>query len=223
MIRIVLVDDHNLVRTGLRMILETQTDFEVVAEADDGERGLLLIRQSQPDVALVDIHMPGFSGVEVTERVRRAKLATRILILTITGDAPFPRRLLDAGANGYLTKGVSRRGIDQGSAARRQRPPLSGQRIGTTACAGKYERERFAVPGAIGTRTGSGDDVGAGAWGADHCGPSQAQSENRRDVQISIVREAGDRQRRRARAPGEPAWFHATGCATRATDMTGAK
>jgi two-component system, NarL family, invasion response regulator UvrY len=105
MIRIVLVDDHNLVRTGLRMILETQADFEVVAEADDGERGLLLIRQSQPDVALVDIHMPGFSGVEVTERVRRAKLATKILILTITGDAPFPRRLLDAGANGYLTKG----------------------------------------------------------------------------------------------------------------------
>jgi two-component system, NarL family, invasion response regulator UvrY len=105
MIRIVLVDDHTLVRTGLRMILEKQPDIEIVGEADDGERGLVLIKQHQPDVALVDIHMPGFSGVELTERVRRAKLATRVVILTMAGEAPFPRRLLDAGASGYLTKG----------------------------------------------------------------------------------------------------------------------
>ncbi len=104
MIRIVLIDDHNLVRTGLRMILEKQPDIEVVGEAEDGERGLQLIKRLQPDVALVDVHMPVFSGVEVTERVRRAKLATRIVILTMAGDAPFPRRLLDAGASGYLTK-----------------------------------------------------------------------------------------------------------------------
>jgi DNA-binding NarL/FixJ family response regulator len=105
MIRIVLVDDHTLVRTGLRMILEKQPDIEIVGEAEDGERGLQLIKRVQPDIALVDVHMPVFSGVEVTERVRRAKLATRILILTMAGDAPFPRRLLDAGASGYLTKG----------------------------------------------------------------------------------------------------------------------
>ena len=105
MIRIVLVDDHALVRTGLRMILQQQPDMEIAGEADDGERGLALIRQLQPDVALVDVHMPGVSGVEVTERVRRAKLATRIVILTMAGDAPFPQRLLQAGASGYLTKG----------------------------------------------------------------------------------------------------------------------
>ena len=105
MIRIVLVDDHTLVRTGLRMILEKQPDIEIVGEADDGERGLMLIKRLQPDIALVDVHMPGISGVEVTERVRRAKLATRVVILTMAGEAPFPRRLLDAGASGYLTKG----------------------------------------------------------------------------------------------------------------------
>jgi len=105
MIRIVLIDDHTLVRTGLRLILEQQADMQILGEADNGEKGLALIKRLQPDIALVDVHMPGFSGVEVTERVRRAKLDTRIVILTMAGDAPFPRRLLDAGASGYLTKG----------------------------------------------------------------------------------------------------------------------
>jgi len=105
MIRIVLIDDHTLMRTGLRMILDKQPDMEVVAEAEDGEPGIREIKRLQPDVALVDVHMPGVSGVEVTERVRRAKLPTQIVILTMVGEAPFPRRLLAAGASGYLTKG----------------------------------------------------------------------------------------------------------------------
>ncbi|MGH8041186.1 MAG: response regulator [Rudaea sp.] len=105
MIRIVLVDDHELVRTGLRLILEKHRDMEIIGEAEDGERGLALIKQLRPEVALVDVHMPGVSGIEVTERVRRAKLATRVVILTMINEAPFPRRLLEAGASGYLTKG----------------------------------------------------------------------------------------------------------------------
>lgn len=105
MIRIVLVDDHTLVRTGLRLILEKQADMEVVGDAEDGVHGLALIKQLRPDVALIDVHMPGISGVELTERVRRAKLDTRIVILTMADQAPFPRRLLEAGACGYLTKG----------------------------------------------------------------------------------------------------------------------
>ncbi|HEY8011610.1 MAG TPA: response regulator [Rudaea sp.] len=105
MIRVVLVDDHALMRTGLRMILEKQPDMEVVGEAEDGEPGLALIKRLQPQVALVDLHMPRLSGIEVTERVRRAKLPTRIVVLTIAGESPFPRRLLEAGASGYLTKG----------------------------------------------------------------------------------------------------------------------
>lgn len=105
MIRVVIVDDHALVRAGLRMILEKQPDIEVVGEADDGESGLQLIRQLRPELALVDLHMPNVNGVEVTERARRGKLDTRIVILTVASEGPFPRRLLEAGASGYLTKG----------------------------------------------------------------------------------------------------------------------
>jgi len=107
MIRTVLIDDHELVRTGFRMILAAQADITVVGEAADGENGLALIRRERPDVALVDVHMPGLSGVELTERVQRAKLPTRIIILSMVSDSPFPRRLLEAGAGGYLTKGCA--------------------------------------------------------------------------------------------------------------------
>jgi DNA-binding NarL/FixJ family response regulator len=105
MIRIALIDDHNIMRAGLRAILQKEADMEIVGEAEDGERGLALIKQTEPQIALVDVHMPGISGVELTERVRRAKLTTRIVILTVANEAPFPRRLLEAGASGYLTKG----------------------------------------------------------------------------------------------------------------------
>ncbi len=105
MIRIVLVDDHTLMRTGVRLILEGQPGIEVVGEAEDGEQGLALIKRLKPDIALVDLHMPAISGIEVTERVRRSKLPTRIVILTVADETVFPRRLLEAGASGYLTKG----------------------------------------------------------------------------------------------------------------------
>lgn len=107
MIKVVLVDDHELVRTGFRMILAQQPGIEVIGEAADGERGLGLIRSIEPDVALVDVHMPGLSGIELTDRVRKHKLATRIVILTVVSEAPFPRRLIEAGASGYLTKGCA--------------------------------------------------------------------------------------------------------------------
>ena len=107
MISVVLIDDHELVRTGFRMILQQPADMEVVGEAGTAEEGLHLIRALRPDVALVDVHMPGMSGVEMTERVVRAKLATRIVVLTVVEDVRFPRRLLEVGALGYLTKGCS--------------------------------------------------------------------------------------------------------------------
>ncbi|MFC4821857.1 response regulator [Dokdonella ginsengisoli] len=107
MIEVVLVDDHELVRTGFRMILAGQPGIEIVGEAADGEEGLALIRRTKPDVALVDVHMPRLTGIELTDRVRRSKLATRIVILTVVNEAPFPKRLIEAGASGYLTKGCA--------------------------------------------------------------------------------------------------------------------
>jgi DNA-binding NarL/FixJ family response regulator len=104
MIRIVLVDDHELVRTGFRMILGGQPGMEIIGEAADGAAGLALIRQLHPEVAVVDVQMPKLSGIELTERVRKHKLDTRLIIVSMLNEAPFPRRLLEAGASGYLTK-----------------------------------------------------------------------------------------------------------------------
>ncbi len=107
MIRVVLVDDHELVRSGFGLILSGQPDIEVAGEASNAEDGLRLVRAIKPDVALVDVHMPGMSGIELTGRVQRAGLDTRIVILTVMQDAQFPRRLLQSGALGYLTKGCA--------------------------------------------------------------------------------------------------------------------
>ncbi|UJM92147.1 response regulator [Rhodanobacter denitrificans] len=107
MINVVLVDDHELVRTGFRMILQQQPDIRVGGEAGSAEEGLHLIRSLAPDIALVDVHMPGMSGIELTERVCRSKMSTHVVIVTVVDDARFPKRLLDAGALGYLTKGCS--------------------------------------------------------------------------------------------------------------------
>jgi DNA-binding NarL/FixJ family response regulator len=103
MINVVLVDDHELVRTGFRMILQ-QPDIRIGGEAGTAEEGLRLIRNSRPNIALVDVHMPGMSGIELTERIVRARLPTRVIVVTVVEDARFPKRLLDAGAFGYLTK-----------------------------------------------------------------------------------------------------------------------
>jgi two-component system, NarL family, invasion response regulator UvrY len=107
MIDVVLVDDHELVRTGFRMILQQQPDIRVCGEAGTAEEGLRLIRSLSPHIALVDVHMPGMSGIELTERVSRANLSTHIIVVTVVDDARFPKRLLDAGALGYLTKGCA--------------------------------------------------------------------------------------------------------------------
>ena len=104
MIRVVLIEDHGLVRTGYRMILQEAVDMEVVGEAEDGEAGLQLIRQQKPDVVVCDLHLPGLSGLDVTERVIKAQYGCNVVIVSMQTDGPMPRRLLDAGAKGYISK-----------------------------------------------------------------------------------------------------------------------
>lgn len=104
MIQIAIVDDHELVRTGFQMILEQQPDLRVCGQAANAEDGQRLIRQLKPQVAVVDVHMPGMSGIELTERVIRAELPTRIVVVTVVDDGRFPKRLLEVGATGYITK-----------------------------------------------------------------------------------------------------------------------
>lgn len=104
-IRVFLLDDHALVRAGMRMILASQTDIEVVGEAESGEAALPQIRALKPDVVLCDLHLPGISGLEVTERVVRGDFGTRVIVVSVHEDGPLPKRLIEAGASGYVGKG----------------------------------------------------------------------------------------------------------------------
>lgn len=102
-IRVFMVDDHALVRAGMRMILSGETDIEVVGEADCGEAALPLIRKLKPDVVLCDLHLPGVSGLEVTERLVKGGHA-RVIVVSVLEDGPMPRKLIEAGAAGYVGK-----------------------------------------------------------------------------------------------------------------------
>ena len=104
-IRVFMVDDHALVRTGLRMILAGEADIESVGEADSGEDALPRIRQLKPDVVLCDLHLPGVSGLEVTERIVRGDYGSRVIVVSVLEDGPMPKRLIEAGASGYVGKG----------------------------------------------------------------------------------------------------------------------
>ncbi len=104
LIRILLADDHHLVRTGIRQLLEFAEDIQVIAEAGDGEEAKMLIQVDQPDVAVLDIQMPKSSGIEVTRWVRKNFPEVGVLILTAYDDDPYVMAVLQAGANGYILK-----------------------------------------------------------------------------------------------------------------------
>lgn len=105
-IRIIIADDHAIVRQGTRSLLEREKDLEVVGEAGDGEEAVNLIERLRPDVAIVDIAMPKLNGVEVTRRAKVCCPATAILILSAYDDDEYVFTLLEAGAAGYLLKDV---------------------------------------------------------------------------------------------------------------------
>ncbi len=103
-IRVVLADDHAVVRKGIRDFLEEDGEIEVVAEAADGETVKDLIRLHQPDVAILDIQMPGATGIEVAHWIQEQALPVKVLIMTAYDDEPFVVAALQAGAHGYLLK-----------------------------------------------------------------------------------------------------------------------
>jgi len=103
-IRVFIVDDHTLVRAGMRMIISSQEDMQVIGEADSGEAALGQIRRLKPDVVLCDLHLPGISGLEVTERVVKSQPDVHVVVVSVLEDGPMPRRLLEAGAAGYVGK-----------------------------------------------------------------------------------------------------------------------
>jgi DNA-binding NarL/FixJ family response regulator len=106
-IRVVLADDHAVVRKGIREFLEEDSSIHVVAEANDGEEAVALIAQEKPEVAVFDIQMPKVNGMEATRRIKKDFPQTRVLILSAYDDDPYIFAAFQAGANGYLLKTAS--------------------------------------------------------------------------------------------------------------------
>ena len=110
MISVLLTDDHELVRTGIRRLLEDSKQVEIVGEADCGEDSLQLAQSLKPDVILMDVNMPGIGGVEACRRILQRSPKQKIIVLTVHNEHTFPKRLLEIGAKGYLTKDC---GVDE--------------------------------------------------------------------------------------------------------------
>jgi len=103
-IRVLLADDHAIVREGVKMILTAERDLDVVGEAEDGLEAVELAKKLKPDVAVIDISMPGINGIEATKRIKAALPDTHVLALTMHSDDTYVFQLLKAGASGYVLK-----------------------------------------------------------------------------------------------------------------------
>jgi len=103
-IKILLVDDHAVVRMGFKMLIEAEDDITVIGEAESGEGAIKLFQELKPDIIVMDITMPGIGGIEAIDRIMAKDKNTKILVLSAHEDSVHPKRVLNAGAMGYLTK-----------------------------------------------------------------------------------------------------------------------
>ncbi len=110
-IRILIADDHDVVRSGLRMLLKTSPEFSITGEAADGEEAVRLVKEQKPDVVFMDISMPKLDGIGATKIIKENRPETRVIILTVHEDEEYAFHVLRAGASGYLLKNASRKEI----------------------------------------------------------------------------------------------------------------
>jgi DNA-binding NarL/FixJ family response regulator len=150
-IRLLIADDHELFRRGLRMVLEDADDIEVLDEAGDGAAAVELAREHAPDVVVMDVRMPGLSGIDATRRIKEEEPGTRILVLTISDEEDDLYQAIRAGANGYLLKEIS---IDEiGDAVRAVHqgqslisPSMASKLLDEFAAMIRREEEKEEVP-----------------------------------------------------------------------------
>lgn len=123
MIRVLVVDDHELVRSGITRMLADNPEFDVIGQASSGEEAIDLVRDTRPDIVLMDIRMPGIGGLEATRRILRIDDSIRVIVVTACADDPYPARVMQSGATAYITKGA-----DVNEMVRAIRKAHSGQR-----------------------------------------------------------------------------------------------
>jgi len=104
-IKVLLVDDHDLVRTGIRRLIDDVDGLEVIGEVETGEAAIEFIKDEEPDVVLMDLNMPGIGGMEATRRLMARHKTLKVIVVTVHDTEPFPQQLFKAGAKAYLTKG----------------------------------------------------------------------------------------------------------------------
>jgi two-component system invasion response regulator UvrY len=107
MINVLIVDDHDIVRLGIKKLLYTVSDIKVVGEAESGEMAVRLVRDLKPEVVLMDLKMPGIGGLEATHKLLRVNPQIKVIVVTSCDEEPFPYRLVRAGAAGYITKNAN--------------------------------------------------------------------------------------------------------------------
>jgi two-component system invasion response regulator UvrY len=146
MIRVVLVDDHQLVREAMREAFEKGGDIQVVGEAGSGEEAVDLVPRLRPDVTLMDVSMPGMGGLEATRKLLRRDPGLKVVVLSMHDSGPYPRRLLDAGATGYVAKssgiGACREAIHRAAAGLPYVSQTVGQHL-SLARRGRREDDRL--------------------------------------------------------------------------------
>jgi two-component system invasion response regulator UvrY len=106
LIRVLVVDDHELVRSGITRMLADNPDIDVIGQASSGEEAIDCVRENRPDIVLMDIRMPGIGGLEATRRILRIDDSIRVIVVTACADDPYPARVMQSGATAYVTKGA---------------------------------------------------------------------------------------------------------------------
>lgn len=107
MLKVLIVDDHEIVSTGISRMLQDINDIEVVGCAVDGENAISMVSTLKPDIILMDVHMPGIGGLGATKEIKRIAPKVKIIAISALDDNPYPAKLLEAGASGYITKGIA--------------------------------------------------------------------------------------------------------------------
>ena len=147
LINVLLVDDHELVRTGIRRILDDVRGFKVVGEAKDGEAAVQFCRQHTPNIVLMDMNMPGMGGLEATKKICRYCPDVKIIVLTVNCEDPFPSKVMQIGAHGFLTKGAGSdemvRAIRSVHAGQRYIAPEIAQQIALAQVTGRTDENPF--------------------------------------------------------------------------------